>query len=313
MNEIRTVNFYGDEVMVMRHEDGRIFVPMRRVCEAIGLSWGAQYTKLQSEEWREGVSQIETANTSNHLTGEICLNIEFLPMYLAQIRLGKVREDIRPKLLRYKSEARRALADAFLRGNTTAPSSDKFQDHPMMMMMKHQQALTINYLEQQEQINQLENKNRQLENKNIELSGKVEVVDQTIDNLITHRKGGDPVPAGTLTLPNIKTKYFFGVSQAIVSEWLDEMKHPKVPYTYVVRAFEQHSFCYQENGLADLYLKLITSSTFRNPAPTRYMFTNPYIKNAFAFQRDQLPSWVVDMIHSKINSDEEVRVSHDRM
>lgn len=44
--EQKTVTFYNDQITAVRLTDGRIFVPIRPICESLGLAWNAQFERI---------------------------------------------------------------------------------------------------------------------------------------------------------------------------------------------------------------------------------------------------------------------------
>ena len=53
-SETRTVDFYGDPItgalVPITGDEPRIYVPIRPICEALGLSWGSQRNRLYRDE-----------------------------------------------------------------------------------------------------------------------------------------------------------------------------------------------------------------------------------------------------------------------
>ncbi|MCI0649947.1 MAG: phage antirepressor N-terminal domain-containing protein, partial [Chloroflexi bacterium] len=45
----REVTFYGDELPVARTADGRIYVPLKPICEAIGVGWNGQRQRINRD------------------------------------------------------------------------------------------------------------------------------------------------------------------------------------------------------------------------------------------------------------------------
>lgn len=286
--ETKIVNFQGDELLVVRNADGRIYVPMRRVCDYLGLSWQPQWVKLKDPFWADSVTMIVTNNLRQGPQEEVGLNIEFLPMFIAQIQVSRVKPEVQDKLFRYKTEARKVLADAFLRGGQ---GSNKYADHPMMK-------LTADFLRHEEEIRELQMSNLRMELSLKTVEKTVQSVDQTIDNLITHRSGHDPVPEGTITLPMIRKRYFFGISHPNISTFLNLMKHPLIPYTYNLReGSEINSFCYQETGLAEMFTKLLTDSVFVKSTSQRYYIRHPLIKDPITLKKAELPPHVASFFN----------------
>ena len=65
--EEQKVDFYGDEIVAVSLEiDGqhKVYVPLRPICEYLGLSWSSQLQKLREDEvLSEGLSSVLLSNT----------------------------------------------------------------------------------------------------------------------------------------------------------------------------------------------------------------------------------------------------------
>lgn len=290
--EIKTVNFHGDQLIVIRFE-GKIYVPMRRVCDAVGLAWVPQHRKLQEIEWSGGLLEMVTGD-AEHGQAELCLDIEFLPMFMAQIHVNKVRESVRPKILKYKEEARKVMADAFLRGEVTT-SVDAFAEHPAMREARNHVRLTRDWLIAQEQI-------RSLELANVRIEGKVEGIAEeqsrmrteqqrmadTQKQMITRRQGNQPVPEGTITIPRIRSRYLHGVSITNIAFILRGLNWEPVPFTQIINGEEIPSFCYRQAGLQEAIENFVDECAWVKEVPTMLMFRHPYVPKDFGFQKDEL-------------------------
>jgi hypothetical protein len=44
--EEKTIVFYEDELIAVKMEDGSIYVPVVRLCENLGISWPAQFERI---------------------------------------------------------------------------------------------------------------------------------------------------------------------------------------------------------------------------------------------------------------------------
>jgi hypothetical protein len=118
--EEKVVQFYGDELVAVRVEDGTIFVPVRRLCENLGVAWTPQWQRIQRNEvLAEAVkSIIVTITDSRPRRGPkqaemVCLPLKFIPGWLFGIQASRVREELRPKLIHYQRECFDALWEAF--------------------------------------------------------------------------------------------------------------------------------------------------------------------------------------------------------
>ena len=65
-NKIVQFDFYGDSLEVVQHVDGKIYVSVRRVCQALGIGEWPQQRKLQSASWARTV-KMKVHDTSGSL------------------------------------------------------------------------------------------------------------------------------------------------------------------------------------------------------------------------------------------------------
>lgn len=121
--EQRTIDFYGDEIIaVLVKEDGRqqVYVPIRSICDYLGVAWSAQRNRINrdpvlSEVITVVIVTITTAGATETQTREmLCLPLEYLNGWLFGINATRVKEEIRDNLIRYQRECYRILATAFL-------------------------------------------------------------------------------------------------------------------------------------------------------------------------------------------------------
>ncbi|MBX7250619.1 MAG: ORF6C domain-containing protein [Candidatus Promineofilum sp.] len=127
VTEQREVEFYGDSLSAVRVADGRIYVSFAQVCEALGVDTRAQRRRLQEHDiLSDGLAQ-GTLPTSGGPQRMYLMRVDLVPLWLAGIRAGAVREELRAKLLRFQREAATVLWEAFQEGRlTTADPTDLF-------------------------------------------------------------------------------------------------------------------------------------------------------------------------------------------
>lgn len=119
MPNIEKFNFHGDDLDVARDGDG-VWVSVRRVCEALGVSVQSQSEKLAAKPWAVVRLILMTGpDGKNYETS--CIHLDSLPMWLATIEPGRVGEGVREKLVRYQREAAAVLRDHFLGRRGAAP------------------------------------------------------------------------------------------------------------------------------------------------------------------------------------------------
>ncbi len=113
MSNMITVPFHGDELLAAQDERG-VWVPIKRVCEVLGIDNAAQQVKLAGKAWAT-VGMIATVAEDGKKRGLFCIHIDSLPMWLATIETSKVKVAVRPKLERFQCDVAKVLADHFLK------------------------------------------------------------------------------------------------------------------------------------------------------------------------------------------------------
>jgi hypothetical protein len=115
------------ELEAGKDETGTIWVSVKRVCEALGLAFGAQLVKLKSKPWA-GVSMIDTPSEGGAQQMSV-IPLKAFPMWLATINVTKVKPELRPTLERFQQEAADVLAAYFLDG--TLPQGRMEEPRPV--------------------------------------------------------------------------------------------------------------------------------------------------------------------------------------
>lgn len=115
--EVRTVDFYGDQIAgaLVRSDDAeQIYVPVRPICEYLGLSWGSQRNRIiRDEVLAESVRGVFITNTPGGTQEMLCLPLDLLPGFLFGITAARVKPDLQEKITRYRRECFRVLWEAF--------------------------------------------------------------------------------------------------------------------------------------------------------------------------------------------------------
>lgn len=105
---ITTIN--GIEISAVRDENHNIFVPVKPICQALGIDFAAQYNKLQSDPTlAPTIAIIATVASDEKERDMICLPVKFIYGWLFTINPGKVNENARETVLQYRLECYNAL------------------------------------------------------------------------------------------------------------------------------------------------------------------------------------------------------------
>jgi hypothetical protein len=122
--EQQTTDFYGDEIItVLVEKDGEeiVYVPLRPICDFLGLNWSAQFRRINrnivlSAE-TEGVAVTATPSSSGVGGGQqemVCLPLKYLNGWLFGINAERVKPEIRDMVIRYQRECYEILSQAYL-------------------------------------------------------------------------------------------------------------------------------------------------------------------------------------------------------
>lgn len=146
--EQKRVLFYEDEVTAVRLEDGRVFVPVRPLCDLLGVAWTGQNDRINRDPVLSQIaSNVRVTRTEPNRVRQIsmlCLPLEFLNGWLFGIQARRVKPEVRERLVRYQLECYRVLYEAFqVGGLTTDPMFDDLlqQDTPEANAYKMAQAV----------------------------------------------------------------------------------------------------------------------------------------------------------------------------
>jgi hypothetical protein len=124
--EQREVTFYDDEVLAVRVQDGRIFVPVRPICDFLGLTFAGQQQRIQRDPVLSEAAEIVSVTLIKSGPGNpnmLALPLEVVPGFLFGISVNRVRDELRAKILRYQRECFAVLWEAFQEGRLTEPET----------------------------------------------------------------------------------------------------------------------------------------------------------------------------------------------
>ena len=120
--EEREIEFQGDSVLavLVSDDDGgapAVYVPLRPMCERLGLSWSGQRERIGRDtvlsEVLQGVRVTRPPGSGGGTQTALCLPLDYLNGWLFGITASRVKEAVREPLIRYQRECYHVLADAF--------------------------------------------------------------------------------------------------------------------------------------------------------------------------------------------------------
>lgn len=124
--EQKTVLFYDDEITAVRLADGRVMIPVRPLCDRLGVAWSPQLRRINRDAvLADEVQGVTVTVTPGGQQGMMCLPLDYISGWLFGINADRVNPDVRDRLIRYQRECYRVLAEAFQDGRlTTDPDTD---------------------------------------------------------------------------------------------------------------------------------------------------------------------------------------------
>jgi hypothetical protein len=136
--EEKQVEFYGDELtaaLIQPDDQGQpqIFVPLRPMCDYIGLSFAGQRERINRDPvLSESVRfvRVTRTNTAGGNPNMMALPLKFIPGWLFGISVNRVRPDLREKITLYQRECYDVLWEAFQSGRLTGDSDLMQGDSP---------------------------------------------------------------------------------------------------------------------------------------------------------------------------------------
>ena len=151
--EQKTILFYEDELIAVRvdskdsYEGSTIYVPLRRLVENLGLDWRSQRSRIRRDNVLSDAFQEVVVTTPPSETGgggpqeSLALPLDLVPGWLFGIQTSRVKEEIRPKLERYRRECFRILWEAFK--TEMLPTVDPNYAQSTMEMTPAERALAL--------------------------------------------------------------------------------------------------------------------------------------------------------------------------
>ena len=115
----RTVEFYGDTILglvVSGNDTNELYVPLRPICDYLGLSWSGQFERIKRDEvLSEELRDVRVSRTPQEGGSQdmLCLPLEYLPGWLFGVSANRVKPDLRERIILYRRECYRTLWNVF--------------------------------------------------------------------------------------------------------------------------------------------------------------------------------------------------------
>lgn len=111
--QLVSVPFNG-EIVVATVIDGKPYVPMKPICNNLGLDWKAQQNRISRNDVLNRGKVIMTLPSASGDQEMICLPLSMLNGWLFGVDVNRVKEGLREKLIKYQTECFDVLAQHFM-------------------------------------------------------------------------------------------------------------------------------------------------------------------------------------------------------
>lgn len=127
---MQKVTVCGITIDAGTHE-GKVWIVIRRVCEALGIDFSSQLTKLKGDQ-SICMAIIQTQIPGDDQRRELsCIDLRSFPLWIATIHPSKVAESSRADLIIFKREAGEVLAEHFLGPRTPPGLAPRTSSRPL--------------------------------------------------------------------------------------------------------------------------------------------------------------------------------------
>ncbi len=91
--EQKEVLFYEDAIVAVRLANSHGFIPVKPICDLLGVDWGGQYRRIQRDPvLSEAIQHIDVTSIRRGTQAMVCLPLDYISGFLCGIlRMGLKR------------------------------------------------------------------------------------------------------------------------------------------------------------------------------------------------------------------------------
>lgn len=113
MNTLSIATINGQNILMIAEEEGT-YIPIKPICEALGVSMQGQLEKIKSHPiLGSTIKNIFTVAGDNRNREMICLPLQFIYGWLFTIQPDRARSEYRDNIIKYQEECYRVLYNHF--------------------------------------------------------------------------------------------------------------------------------------------------------------------------------------------------------
>lgn len=284
MKEVSIKQFEGKDVRHHLDESGQVWFVSKDVMEVLGIKSQAHALRKLDDDQR-GEAEFSTL-------GGIQKYATVSESGLYDLTLQSHKPSARP--------FQRWVTKEVLPGIRKTGTYSIQNEDPRVATLRALLENTQKLVEHEKKLAEQETITNELKAENIVLHSRVTNVDNTVTQLMRHRKGADPIPYGLITLKRLTVKYFAGVAEPVVSDYLRSIDHKTEPYTYIVNDVEYSAFCFVESGLLEAANKFFNSLKLVNETPKNIRVNHKMIRGNFWLNKNVTPINIQNTLLNKL-------------
>ena len=156
-NQISTQTIsFNNQSLVTFEQNGVRYTAMKPICENIGLSWHAQFERMNRDEiLSQCILIIRMVAEDGKNREMVCLPIEYLNGWLFGIDVNRCKPEIRETLIKYKKECYQALHDYWFKGKAERTINPEQQQAIQEAVVKAHHRTGMSYAEIYRQLKSL--------------------------------------------------------------------------------------------------------------------------------------------------------------
>lgn len=131
MNGTLTISFHGMQVQVIKGDDKYYWIPVKKICDNIGIDFQKQLTKIKDSEVMTCIYHMVYSGGQKRRV--FCLRKDFLGFWLATLQTKSIKdEEIRKKIIVYQREICKVIDDYLTFGFAVNTASSPIQREQLL-------------------------------------------------------------------------------------------------------------------------------------------------------------------------------------
>lgn len=177
IKQIKEVIFNNVTLLGVELLDNKIYVAIKKICNDLGIDSSSQYQRIKRDDTlKDGTVIITIPDNKGINQNTLCLDIDYLPMFLIGIQADRCNQEARPYLKEFKLKAKDKLSEVFInKSDINAPGEGPGNNNYLALF-----DLTLKSLKEQEtRLLNIENKFNIIETKlDIQESNKEKLLNE---------------------------------------------------------------------------------------------------------------------------------------